>query len=104
MSKIYKKPFKFGVLLSGLIFLFGNVVSYIPAIQNYGQCMGDEPRFPNDCIFPNWGFPFVWNDKSYAHFEEFSGILNAFVIFLSSIAVGFLFKVVLRSFSAEKLK
>lgn len=106
MSKIYDKPFKFGVLLSGLIFLFGNVVSYIPAIRNYSQCMerGGEFRTPSGCDFSSWGFPFVWNDKSYANFEEFSGILNIFIIFFSSIAIGFIFQFIWSKLSARKLR
>ena len=97
MSKFFDKSFKFGVLFCIWSFVVFNVSSYMPAIQEYGECrerMEQEHRTSDNCSLSGWGFPFVWNDKNFKEFEEFSGILNIFIIFLSSLAMGFLFKII----------
>lgn len=97
MIKFFDKSFKFGVLFSVWSFAVFNIASYLPAIQKYGECMErmeGEYKTSNSCYLADWGFPFVWNDKNFKDFQEFSGILNIFIIILCSIAIGFLFKII----------
>lgn len=95
MSKIYDKAFKVGFLSNILLFIFFNFLSYLSACEKYREYMNRKIIFGPVGGFPDWGFPFGWDETysdSIVSMYVRGGVLNFLTIVFCSFIFGFLVK------------
>jgi hypothetical protein len=100
MSELYDRQFKIGFALTVGVFLLGNVISYVRALQHY-YAIKEELQFNQFISYipmPNWGFPFPFWGYSSLIFEDGSiGLaLNFTAAIIASFAIGLLFKLLFK--------
>lgn len=104
MTELYNKAFKIGALLSLLLFIHLNYLSYSDSHAKYQKYLSKEAKFAPALGFPDWGYPFHWNEKYFGVIEGGGGIVNIITIAVCCFAFGFLFKIVSSKFSAFATK
>jgi len=97
MSKIYDKAFKVGFLFNILLFIFFNFLSYLAACEKYRKNINMNKKIIFGPVggFPDWGFPFGWDETYFDSIISMyarGGALNFLIIVFCSFIFGFLFK------------
>jgi hypothetical protein len=92
MSKLYDKSFKIGFCLNVLLFIFFNFLSYLSAYESHQQYLNRKIKMAPVFGFPNWGFPFGWNETFPNLMFVYGGMLNFLIMIFGGFILGFLLK------------
>ena len=94
MNYLYNKHFKRGFVLTIVVFILLNIVSYLVASSNY-RLEIERQKENGFCCFAryNWGFPFEWWGDTWMFSDGLLGLIINFLVIVScGFAIGLLFR------------